>query len=257
MLASLALHGAAQWDVPVRIELDGAEEPKRQVIGLAPPLAPDAAVSVDASRNSSTTFTSVAGSAVFTGTLVPPPAGYAPGMILSIVPSQTNEHGVLLDLNGLGPRPIINRSGLPVDSAALPVGKPARLMYDGQAFRVLSSLLVPCPAGYATAGREYCIESVPNPDTTFYGAVYVCRMKGARLCTMGEWVNACLANPAFIGTVLSHEWVDSAANNNDGAKRVGGPGDGISGGATGIDCLFGGWASYNAGSSRFRCCTNR
>ena len=241
----------------MRIELDGADDAKRQVIGLSTPVAPDAAVSVDASRGSATTYAVVSGSVVLIGDLVPPPPAYAPGMIVNIMPTQTNEASVMLDLNGLGARLIINRIGLPLDSAALPVGKPARLIYDGQSFRVLSSLLMPCPSGYYAAGREYCIESAANSDTTFYGSAYECRVKGARLCTMGEWVNACLANPAFIGTVLSPEWVDSAANDNDGAKRVGGPGDGINGGATGIDCLYGGWAPYGTGSSRFRCCTNR
>jgi hypothetical protein len=254
---SLGVHCEAQWEVPARIELVGTEESDRQVIGLSAPLAPAAAVSVDASRSTSTTYANVAGTAVLMGELVPAPSSYAPGMIVSITPEEANEDSVMLNLNGLGTRLITDRIGLPLDSAALPMGKPVRLIYDGQHFRVLSSLLMPCPSGYHAGGREYCIESVPNPDTTFYGAVHECRMKRARLCTMGEWVNACLANPAFIGTVLNHEWVDSAANDNDGAKRVGAPGDGIVGGATGIDCLYGGWAAYNVGSSRFRCCTNR
>lgn len=257
ILVSAAARGWAQWEVPVRIQMDGASDDRRQVVGLAAPVSSDAAISVDASRGSSTTFTTVTGSAVLIGDLVPVPVSYTPGMIVSIIPEQTNEDSVMLDLNGLGARPIITRAGLPLDSADLPIGKPVRLIYDGQSFRVLSSLLLPCPTGFYAAGREYCIESESRPDTSFYGSLQICRSIGSRLCTMGEWVNACISDPAFIGTVLNHEWVDSAANNNDGAKRVGNGGDGTAGGPTGINCLHGSWAAYSTGKARFRCCANR
>lgn len=247
----------AQWEVPVRIQLEGATDGDRQVSGLAAPTVPDAAVSVNASRGSTTTFTTVVGSDVLTGDLLPAPSAYSPGMIVTVVPTETNQDSVMLDLNGLGPRLITSRSGLPLNNADLPAGMPARLIYDGETFRLLSALLLPCPSGFYAAGREYCIETESRPDTSFYGSLQVCRSNGTRLCTMGEWVNACLSNPAFLGTVLNFEWVDSAANNGDGAKRVGNGGDGTAGGATGINCLHGGSVAYSTGIARIRCCANR
>lgn len=247
----------AQLEVPLKIELSSPVANERQVLGLGAPMTSESAVSVDASRFSATRFTVISGQFGIVGVLTPSPAAYTTGMIINVVPDSVNTWDATLDLNGLGPRPLLSASGEPLDSARLQPGSPARMVYDGTGFRLLSSSLLPCPAGYFAGGREYCIETESRSDTSFYGAVGVCRKSGARLCSMAEWVHACTSNAGFIGTVLNHEWVDSAANNTNGAKRVGNGGDGSGEGTVGIDCLHGSWAAYSTGNSRFRCCKSR
>lgn len=253
----LAFPICAQLELPVPLHLTSSDASERQVVGLGYPLTSDAAVSVDAARFSATKQAVVSGQQVLVGNLTPMPSGYTMGMIVNVIPDSVNTWDAVIDLNGLGSRPLLKSSGTPIDSADLRPGVPARLLYDGSGFRVISSILMPCPEGYFEGGREYCIESESRADTSFYGSVGVCRKSGARLCTMAEWVHACTSNSWFIGTVLNHEWVDSAANNTNGAKRVGNGGDGTPDGPVGIDCLHGSWAAYPTGISRFRCCKSR
>ncbi len=254
VLAS-ALH--AQWEVPVPIVLNGAQAADRQVVGLADPASSTAAVSVDAARNSVTTYTVTTGGGLMQGDLNPAPAAYTAGMMVTIVPATANDSAAQVDLNGLGARAVMKAGGLPLDSADLFAGSPARLVYDGQVFHLMGSTYLPCPAGYHVGGREFCIEDSARADTGWYVAQRICRDLDARLCTFGEWVFACRSNPNFIGTVLDYEWVDSAANNTNGVKRVGNGGDGSAEGTIGIDCGHGGQAAADTATERFRCCRHR
>lgn len=252
----LTVFAMAQWDVPVSIVLDGAQPGDRQVTGLADPIAANSAVSVAAARDQVTSFTTVTGDAILSGDLDPAPAAYTAGMLITIVPTMANAVGARLDLNGLGPQDVVKQGGLPLDSADLIVGSPVRLIHDGSQFRVIGSTLLPCPAGFSVGGREYCIEDTAHGDTTFYWAVRLCRDRGARLCTISEWANACRNQPAFLSTVLNYEWIDSAANNDDNAKIIG-KGQDADGNVV-IGCEVGNTSLPTSGTNRrHRCCTNR
>lgn len=251
-----AVAAAAQWDVPVPIEMVGPSGADRQVIGVAHPLRADAAVSLDASRTSALTFTPVQGSNVLSGTLTPTPGGYTIGMIVTVVPQTANSAAATLELNGLGERPIWKGDGIPLEAGDLPIGAPARLLFDGTAFRVLSSVPLPCESGYHVGGREFCVQDSARTYASFYEANVVCRNEGARLCSFGEWVHACRKTPAFIGTVTDYEWVDSAANHANTAKMVGNGSNG-DGGPIFIGCLQGALTDPSSNIARFRCCKNR
>ena len=257
LLIGLPLLGKAQLESATRLVLTGPDPEQRQVEGLAYPSSGDAAVSVDAARNQASTFVEVDGSAVLEGDLSPAPSEYTAGMVVTMVLTQSNSGAATVNLNGLGPRSLLKHGRLPLDSADLAPGVPVRMAYDGEAFRVLSSTYLPCRKGYSIGAREYCIEDSSRADTTFLAALQLCRSKDARLCTYAEWVHACQSNPGFIGTVLDYEWVDSAANNANGAKLVGNGGDGTPGSPVGINCGHGGQASISNGRGRYRCCTHR
>ena len=257
LLASLiAAEAVAQLDAPVPVQLVGAAPADRQVTGLADPLSPAAGVSVDAARANATSFAQATGTAVLIATLIPAPAQYTAGMVVSIVPQEANLAGATLNLNGLGPMPIVKHGDLPLDSADLVPGAPQRLIFDGSAFQVIGSVYRPCPAGYRIGAREYCIEEVSHDSLTFTQAGTFCQSGGARLCTFGEWLHACLSTPAFIGTVLNFEWVDHAANDGSDAKRVGRGSNGNTSDDQGIGCTNGHSAVPSA-LTRFRCCITR
>lgn len=246
----------AQWSVPDRIILDGDTEEKRQVTGLSDPLSTDAAASVEAVRSGATTLAYTNGGALLQGDLAPAPQGYSPGMVVTVIPSSANHAGAMIELNNLGAREIVKAGGIPLDSADLFPGSPARFIYDGTRFRLLGSTALPCRTGYQVGGHEYCIADSSMSDLPFYEAIVECSERGARLCSYSEWLHACLSDPGFIGTVLDYEWVDDAANSTNGAKRVGNGGDGLAGTIPGIDCKHGGTTSPNT-SHRYRCCTHR
>lgn len=255
LLAIATVSCFAQWDVPVRVVLNGDQEVDRQVLGLSAPQEASAGMSVDAVRDQRATFTTVTGTSLLSGALVPSPTAYLPGMIVTIIPAETNAPGAQLDLNGLGAQPMVKAGGLPLDSADLLAGAPARLIHDGSRFHLIGEAFIPCPAGFHVGGREYCIEDSSRSDTTFYWAARRCRDSDARLCTFSEWTHACRSDSSFFLTVLDYEWIDSGANDTNDAKTVGNGGDGL-GGPSFISCEHGG-TTLPTTSRRYRCCTSR
>jgi len=250
-----ALLVQAQLEVPVAIELTGATDADRQVDGLASPLVPDAAVSVAAARATTMSYATASGTDQLVADLEPAILEYTPGMMITLVPSAANAAGATLELNGLGARSMVKFGELPLDSADLPVGIPARLIYDGSRFLLLSNASRPCPTGFYAPTSTYCIQDSSLEAITFFNAITYCHNTGARLCSMGEWANACRTKPTFIGTVLSAEWVDSAANHTNDAKTVG------AGWATdvplpGVACNYG-FTYVPTELFRFRCCLTR
>lgn len=244
-----------QWEVPVPVVLSGPLPEQRQVTGLADPVDSSAAVSLAAARDHVTTYAAASGAAVMEVTLTPPPAGYFPGMVLHVLPSEANSAGALVDVNGLGPVPILKQGGIPVDSADLFPGIPARMVFDGSSFLLLGNTYLPCRSGFRAVAREFCIEDSSRAAVNFYMAAANCTALGARLCTFSEWTHACRVIQGFMNTVPSFEWVDHAANNATDAKRVGQGSDG-SNNPESAGCTYGG-TSIPTNSARYRCCTNR
>jgi hypothetical protein len=257
ILLGISFSGAlvAQLSVPVRIVLDGAAPEDRQMLGLADPIGLDAAASVDAVRATSSSRTTVLGTGSLTGSLEPAPTGYSTGMSITIVPISANSPEATLDLNGLGARPIVKWGQVPLDSADLMPGMPARLVYDGTRFLLLNTTYRPCPQGYSPASATSCISDTFVAINTFANAAMVCDSLGARLCKIGEWASACRMLPGFLATVLATEWVDDGANSASDGKLMG---TGSSGPATVTDfaCEYGFTSSSNA-NQRFRCCLSR
>ncbi len=245
----------SQWDLPVRVQLDGASDAERQVVGIAAPIAADAGVSLEAARTLSTSFTYVTGTDVLSGDLTPAPQSYAAGMLVTIIPQEANSTGALLALNGLPPVIIVRQDGSPVQIGDLPVGAPSRLAYDGAEMRLLSSALLKCPPGYSAGSNEFCIADSAQSAATFWTANTRCANQGAHLCSVSEWMTACARFPGFFGTVPEAEWIDHAGNNVSDAKVIGHGADGSST-ISGSGCNYGSW-DVTSGLHPHRCCTNR
>jgi hypothetical protein len=251
----IAFHCAAQLQTETPITLDSSEPHGRQVTGLAPPTDPGDAVSLGSMRTLTMNTVSLAGSSQLTGNVVPAPAAYTTGMIITVVATSTVADGATIELNGLGPKAIVRSGGVPILSGDIRVGIPSRLIYDGVRFQLLSSTQLPCPSGFSIANERYCIADQPLPAATFFDAINTCAAQGARLCTISEWSHACRSIPGFFATVTEAEWVDHAANNNTGAKLVGFGIDGSEAGP-GSGCEYGGQVVPTT-PYRFRCCSNR
>lgn len=245
----------AQLELPVRLELNGADAVDRQVIGLADPIRSDAAMNLDAARAQLANTTTTTGSDPMVGQLHPAPTSLTPGMVLTIIPQESNAAGARLALNDHGPYPLVKWGGIAVDSADLPTGSPCRMIFDGTRFQVLTNVARPCPMGSFAASALQCIDSTFQPMSTFYEAVVGCADRGGRLCTQGEWGGACLRSAGFLGTVVSAEWIDDAANNTNDAKTVGAGSNGP-GPVSGTSCYYGHTRDPNL-LARYRCCYDR
>lgn len=251
----MTISTSAQLEVPTRIILNGSASMDRQVTGLALPTTPTDGVSLAATRTNATTTTTVTGANALLGTLTPAPTAYTPGMIITIIPSQINTDAATLELNGLGPHFIVNENEQPLHAGVLRPGIPARVVFTGTYFQLLSTTQLPCGIGSKAANRDYCIEDSSSTADTFFQAIAQCTARGARLCTISEWSHACSRTPGFLGTVIEAEWVDHAANHTTGAKLVGYGIDGENA-VLGLGCNFGGQDQPTV-PHRFRCCTNR
>lgn len=252
----LPLTMVAQLQSTTRLELTGTIPESRQVRGLADPLTNDAAVTVDAARAGSMSFATVSGTAQITGDLQPAPTGYAVGMIVTVVPDMTNAAGPTLELNGLGQRPIVKWGQVPLDSADLIAGAPARMIYDGDRFLLLNEVSRPCPTGFQVMSPTTCIGQQPEATVAnFYDAVTACHSMGARLCNMGEWTYACQNTPGILASVLSGEWVDDGANSGSDGKVLG-TGYYGSTAVTGVACTYANTLAVNF-AVRYRCCYSR
>lgn len=250
-----ATPAVGQLEVPTRIILNGSASEDRQLTGLSSPVASSDGMSLGAVRSNATTLTTVTGTSAFVGSLTPPLAEYSTGMVVTIIPSQMNASAVTLELNGLGPRFIVNGAVQPLAAGDLRPGIPAHLLYDGTYFQLVSSTQLPCRDGYSAVNLAYCIEDSTSSSATFFQAISDCAGRGARLCTISEWSRACTHLPGFLNTVVEAEWVDHAANNTNGAKLVG---YGINGedNVLNFGCDHGGQNQPTV-PYRYRCCTNR
>jgi hypothetical protein len=251
----IAFPGYAQLNLNVPLVLDGGDPQVRQVTGLSDPTDHGDAVSLGAARASVVNTVVVVGTDQLAGDLTPAPTGYSIGMVVTLISSSPNAEGATLDLNGLGPIPIVRAGGVPLGQGMFQPGIPARLTFDGSRFQVISGTGLPCMTGYSVASDRYCIADQPLPAATFFDAITTCADQGSRLCTISEWSHACRSIPGFFATVTEAEWVDHAANNNTGAKLVGFGIDGGEGGL-GSGCEYGGQVVPTT-PYRFRCCSNR
>ena len=81
-------------------------------------------------------------------TLIPAPQAYTVGMPLRLIASAPNTGPVTVNVNGLGRKPVLNCTGLPLDAGALPAGVPIQMIYSGSAF-VLTGLTTIASNGFS------------------------------------------------------------------------------------------------------------
>jgi hypothetical protein len=160
-----------------------------------------------------------------------------------------------LEVNGSGAFPLLKWGQLPLDSADLRPGVPARVIFNGSAFLVTNSVTRPCAKGTHPASALYCISDSAVGTGTFFESVTRCAALGGRNCTYGEWARACRLDVAFLGTVSGPEWVDDAANNSNDSKVVGAGSNGP-GPIPGFACEYGNTREPLL-TFPFRCCFDR
>jgi hypothetical protein len=241
----------AQWTVPTTIQLDGPNEADRQVQGLAAPTQPTDGANTLADRSATVSIANVIGINELTMSLTPAPSALLPGTRIIVKPAAANTGAVTLDVNGLGPIPVLKNVISPLDSADLQPGIPVQVIYDGAVFQTVTQLYPACPLGTKAVGRTVCIENNSREPASWYAANVLCTNAGMRLCGFTEWIQACLQSDNIFGTIVNYEWVDEAANSTNLAKLMG-----INEFTLAPDCRAGGHRIPTS-PQRFRCCYDR
>lgn len=241
----------AQLESPVPIVLEGSTNADRQVKGSERPTAPDHGASAETVRFQSVQLSAAIGTNVLTVSLTPSATGYSAGMLLSLVPSAANDTAVTINVDGLGPMPLVKFTNEPLDSADLRPGIPILMVFDGAAFQLISQTGIACPPGMLEVNRDVCVEAVPSGPASWYNAVSICGQRGFRLCGWSDWFKGCSMPGGFLNSIVEYEWLDNASNDNNHGKRVG-----LTTGTTTPDC-YGGGTMIPSGSNNFRCCYNK
>lgn len=218
----------AQIDVDRPLVLIGPADSARRVMGLSDATAEGDALNARSAalgrfRSATVSGTPDAWTADLEPALTGPPD---PGLELVLRVPQANTGAVMLTINGLGPFPVEEAPGDPLDSADVPAGLMARLLFDGIAFQLVNgrpSRTRPCPSGFVEVSDQFCIEPDQRDTLDFREAAHVCGALGARLCTWGEFYAAC-ARAAQLGLndmIGDWEWTNTSANADMGVRVVG------------------------------------
>lgn len=249
LFAPLAL--LAQLESPTPIVLDGSTNADRQVKGSELPAAADHGATTEAVRFQSVQRSTSIGTNTLTASLAPAATSYSAGMMLSVMPSAANDTAVTLNVDGLGPVPVLKFTNEPLDSADLRPGIPVLMVFDGAAFQLISQTGIACPPGMLEVNRDVCVEASPSGPASWYNAVSICNQRGFRLCGWADWFKGCSMPGGFVNSIVEYEWLDNASNDNNHGKRVG-----LTTGTTTPDC-YGGGTMIPSGSNNFRCCYNK
>ncbi|MBK9418430.1 MAG: hypothetical protein IPN62_14405 [Flavobacteriales bacterium] len=251
LAVSLLVSLNAQWEVPTRVVLDGDAPDQRQVTGLAAPTSNTAGVNQATARARTPITANATGSNTLLVDLSPAPTSLEPGLEITLIPTTPHPASVQLVVNGLGPHDVVKSGGLALDSAEMPVGMPARLLFDGQRYHLMTDAGKPCRTGFSIATADHCIADSSMAANNFREASRQCVAMNARLCSLSEWAIGCQRVPGFLATVTALEWVDHATNSQDQGKLAG-----VDRLTQVIGCTFGDTDAQTA-LKRFRCCTNR
>ena len=225
-VGSLPLCISAQVRVDRSIELNGATDADRQVIGLAPPGAPGALQTAGMEQaNSHRTATPTAGP-VWSVSLPllsgPPVAGTH---IVVKTPAPTNGPVSIL-LNGNGPYAVVANVTEAVMGGSISEGTMLSLVHDGTAFQLMNGsgyARRPCPSGTSAVNEQFCIELIEHASSDFYQAILTCGASGMRLCSWGEFSVACLnaASNGALNMTNNWEWCGDFSNENSSARVAG------------------------------------
>lgn len=241
----------AQLELDQELRMTGQQASDRSVLQVLPPTSGDHGVPLSTVRNQSVSHATASGGASITMALNPAPAAYTPGMLVSFALSSSADSAAMVNVNGLGAVPLLKDGVFPLDSAELHIGIPYTAIYANGVFHLLKRTSSACPRGFDIVSKDYCIELQPDTAVRWYWAASRCAAKGARLCSMGEWMRAC-KKLNLEPSISRWEWVDSAANSASDAKAMGL--DPVN--ATNPDCEYGRPLAPTL-YANYRCCYSR
>lgn len=216
-LLLLQLFANAQLEIGDSILLNGVLDADRQVMGLSDPQLLTSAVSANAFQSGQLNFAAPSGPIDSLSLVMPlSPLAYSEGILVNFFAPAGNTGPMKINVNGLGYIDVRKKVSQQLDSADVAAGQLVTIIHDGVNFQMVSDLNRSCPTGFATVNDVLCIETTEKSAATFWDALRDCGDRNARLCSWGEWQNACLDAIALgLSSMTGNwEWIDSAGNYN-------------------------------------------
>ncbi len=249
----LAAGSSAQVRINKPLVLTGAGEADRQVTGLAPSTLPGAAQSAQVEQAGAFRYADAQAGTSWQVNV--PSLNGAPGagtQLMVGIPATPGNGALQLAVNGQGPYTVLDAPGTPLLAENTAALKILSLVFDGTAFHLLNGATQrrrDCPSGTVTVNEQYCIEPLERDTTDWYEAARTCIAANLRLCSWGEWHNACniAATLGLTNMVGDWEWTDDSANEDEVVRTVG------AGSCTQATT----WYATGNAERRFRCCYSR
>lgn len=220
VFVAISLNAQLHSDKPVQFM--AADSSERQIENLAYPLGSDHAANAYSIQSGQMTFDVTTQLNVISVTMNPPLTAYVEGTRLNIRVDTNNSGAVTLDVDGLGPVPVVKGVDGSLDSNDIVMNEVISVIHDGTNFQLVAAMHNECPLGFVQVNAEYCIEIDEHPDAHFWGALEGCKALNATLCNYPDWLYAC--NNAGLGLndmIGNYEWVGDAYDHSYTGTKVG------------------------------------
>ncbi|MBK6344071.1 MAG: hypothetical protein IPF41_16245 [Flavobacteriales bacterium] len=253
VLAGFTSFVCAQVVIDNRIELVAPDGAQRQVTGI-PSLAEPAAVQSAQQEQSNAHRVALASveaavwSVSINGMGTTPVAGTH---IVVFAPEQTLAGALQLILNGAGPFAVVHRIGDAVLGEEIAPNAPLSLVFDGDRFHALSGTVHrprECSGELVAVTNQFCVEVAEREPANFFDAARTCVEAGRRLCSWGEWHNACRLRVelGIVNMIGNWEYTDDTANEDNTVRIIGYS-----------SCTIAGGFVVGNGTQAYRCCLTR
>ncbi|HRD51409.1 MAG TPA: hypothetical protein PKY96_02055, partial [Flavobacteriales bacterium] len=168
--------------------------------------------------------------------------------IVVFAPEQTPDGALELLVNGAGPYAVVHRIGDPVLGEEVVPNAPLSLVFDGDRFHALSGTLHrprDCAGDLVAVTNQFCVEVAEREPATFFVAARTCAEAGRRLCSWGEWHNACRQRVelGLVNMIGNWEYTDDTANEDNTVRIIGYS-----------SCTIAGGFVVSNGTQAYRCC---
>ncbi len=213
---------AAQVNVGTNVLLTGAEADRR-VDSLAAPATNDAAITVEGSVRSDWAWANaLALDSTITLTLAPAVTSYRNGLLVRFLSPRSLAGNLYISVDGLDTLPMVRPDGMPPALGQLDSNRVAEVMQAAGRFILMNAPESGCPPGFLQVNANYCIEALHYPTNQgWLWAVDRCASRGGKLCSWGEFHNACVVVGLQMPDLFTNwEWIDDTSNHTHGANQV-------------------------------------
>lgn len=216
----MTLSGQVVIDVP--LEFTGPAQ-ERRIDGLASPTEGGSLITLASAAQGSWQW----GDATAVGlalslSLSPEPTEYIDGLLVRFQVPADLLGALTMNVNGLGPIPILRPDGLLPVAGQMRAGTVCELVYGEGIFVLLSAAERGCPPGSLQVNERYCIDSTSTGNQAYPAAMSRCANRGGRLCTWDEYHAACaLLGSQLVGMFNQWEWIDDTSNHTQTVDQAG------------------------------------
>ncbi|MBV6403725.1 MAG: hypothetical protein IT228_03785 [Flavobacteriales bacterium] len=223
-LATCGLGGAsAQVHLDAPLRFTAGDSAQRQVQGLAAPSAEGDLITLGDAQRGTVHWASAAGTAnAITLNARPPVAAYREGLRLRFLPTLAAGAAPTLNVDGLGPVPVLGPELTPPPAGSLVPGRLAEVVWADSVFRLVPRPVDGCPTGFLQVHDGLCIQQDDGANVSVFTALRQCADRGARLCTWDEYLYACtVLNGQLTDLFNDWEWIDDTSDHTHTGNQAG------------------------------------